>query len=396
MAGSAMDMPTGVEIFRKSLRIRFTWNSRRHSETLPYPITKKGIAAASRLRTQVIDLIKLGLLDDAKYAELFPGSALAASSNIFGEYAQLWLDSRGMAKGTRNNYLSALNIYWQPHLARTRIDLITPALLRRIVAETDWTSPAVKRNAMTRLSTLLKSAVSDGLIEKNPAEALELPRRTKKEVDPFSQAEADRIIEAMYARDHWPTSIYAALYEFMFYSGVRIAEALALQWDAVDLESGHVRIFRVVALGEIEERTKTHKSRTILLNERSIHALRFAQQYAERRRKGSGKIKETPFVFPPSKNAEHVKQTSDIHHQWRPTLAALGIRYRRPYNCRHTYATMCLMSGMNIAFIAQQLGNTIQILLSTYARWINSGSDWSEIAKLGIGIKSVSANPATL
>lgn len=57
---------------------------------------------------------------------------------------------------------------------------------------------------------------------------------------------------------------------------------------------------------------------------------------------------------------------------------------------------MCLMSGMNIAFIAQQLGNTIQTLLSTYARWINSGSDWSEIAKLGIGIKLVSANPATL
>jgi len=37
------------------------------------------------------------LLDDAKYAELFPGSANAMGLNTFGEYAQLWLDSRGMA-----------------------------------------------------------------------------------------------------------------------------------------------------------------------------------------------------------------------------------------------------------------------------------------------------------
>lgn len=391
MAGKPVDLPTGVEIFRNSLRVRFTWNGRRHSETLQFPVTPKGIQAASRLRAKVVGLIKMGLMDDATYAEHFPTSSKASDVNSFGGYAQLWLDSRGMTKGTRNNYLSALNLYWQPHLAKTRLDLITTTLLRQIITETEWSSPAVKRNAIVRLSTVLKSAVSDGLLAKNPAEAIELPRRSRKEVDPFTQDEADSIIAAMYARDHWPTSIYAALYEFMFYSGVRIAEALALQWDAVDIERKHVRVFRVVALGEVEERTKTHKSRTVLLNHRAIHALEFAKAYAERRKTSESRVKTTPFVFPPSKNSEYVKQTSDIHHQWRPTLKALGIRYRRPYNCRHTYATMCLMSGMNPAFIAQQLGNTVQMLLSTYARWINSGSDWSEIAKLEIGIKSVSA-----
>lgn len=389
MARKPMDLPAGVEVHRDSLRVRFTWNGKRYSETLALPVTPKGIQAASRLRAQVIGLIKLDLLDDAKYAELFPGSANAMGLNTFGEYAQLWLDSRGMAKGTRKNYLSALNLYWQPHIAKMRLDLITTTVIRRIITKTKWSSTGVKRNAIVRLSAVLNSAVADGLIDKNPAEAIELPRKNRKEVDPFTQEEADRIIEAMYARKHWPSSIYAALYEFMLYSGLRIAEALALQWDAVDLEKRQVRVFRVVALGDVEERTKTHKARTVLLNQRAIHALEFAKAYAERRKKGVGKIKETPFVFPPSKNAEYVKQTSDIHHQWRPILKGLGIRYRRPYNCRHTYATMCLMSGMNPAFIAQQLGNTVQMLLSTYARWINSGSDWSEIEKLNIGTKLV-------
>lgn len=54
------------------------------------------------------------------------------------------------------------------------------------------------------------------------------------------------------------------------------------------------------------------------------------------------------------------------------------------------------MSGLNPAFISQPLGHSVQMLLSTYARWINSSSDWSELEKLQIGIKSVSAAmPAT-
>ena len=63
-------------------------------------------------------------------------------------------------------------------------------------------------------------------------------------------------------------------------------------------------------------------------------------------------------------------------------MKELRIRYRPSYNCRHTYATMCLMSGMNPAFIAQQLGHSVQMLLSTYARWLNSLNDWDELNKL--------------
>lgn len=83
-------------------------------------------------------------------------------------------------------------------------------------------------------------------------------------------------------------------------------------------------------------------------------------------------------------------QASDGHKPWAPALKTPGIRYRLPYNCRHTYATICLMSNMNPAFIAQQLGHSVQMLLTTYARWLNSSSDWAELEKLQIGIKSVS------
>lgn len=76
-------------------------------------------------------------------------------------------------------------------------------------------------------------------------------------------------------------------------------------------------------------------------------------------------------------------------HQWHPPLKAPGFRYRLPYNCRHTYATMYLMSGMNPAFISQQLHPGVQMLLSTYACWINSSSDWSKLEMLNIGINPI-------
>ena len=60
----------------------------------------------------------------------------------------------------------------------------------------------------------------------------------------------------------------------------------------------------------------------------------------------------------------------------------MRIKKRRQYNWRHSYATMCRMAGMNPAFIANQLGHSVHMLLSTYAKWLNSSTDWSELGKL--------------
>ncbi|SED40198.1 hypothetical protein SAMN05421553_2592 [Pseudomonas anguilliseptica] len=63
-------------------------------------------------------------------------------------------------------------------------------------------------------------------------------------------------------------------------------------------------------------------------------------------------------------------------------LKQLGIRPRRQYATRHTYATVCLMAGMTPAFVAKQLGHGVQVLLDTYARWIDSDADMLELEKL--------------
>lgn len=387
MARKSVELPTGIEIRGESIRIRFSWNGKRCSETVAFTPSKAGIASAARLRDQVVSLIKLGAFTEAKYAELFPNSSAVAAVAVqadetFGMYAQTWLDSRSITEGTRKNYKSCLNTWWMPKLATTPISQIRAPMLRKLLAELPWTSDGVKSNAMNKLSTILASAVSDGLLPDNPMECMEQPRRAKKIPDPFTQAEADQIIGRFYTTSHWPSQIYGAYFEFAFYTGMRPSEILALRWEDINLEKRVAHVHKVMALGEIHHRTKTGKSRHVLLNDRAIKALAFAEEYATKRIAGEGAVKKLPYCFPPSKHSEHVKDTSDLHRHWRKHLAELGIRYRPPYNARHTYATICLMAGQTPAFIAKQLGHSVEILLSTYALWLSSENDRLEMEKL--------------
>jgi integrase len=58
------------------------------------------------------------------------------------------------------------------------------------------------------------------------------------------------------------------------------------------------------------------------------------------------------------------------------------MRYRPPYNTRHTYATMKLMAGVTPAFRAKQLVHSVEMFLRTYAKWIDGGQNALEMNRL--------------
>jgi integrase len=77
----------------------------------------------------------LDALNDDLYAQMFPNSnyLLDRKTPIFGEFAQIWLDSREIVDSTRDSYKSVLNRFWMPVLVSKRIDNITSADLHKIV-----------------------------------------------------------------------------------------------------------------------------------------------------------------------------------------------------------------------------------------------------------------------
>lgn len=345
------------------------------------------------------------MLSDEKYAELFPCSSYTASQlcPLFGEYAQAWIDSREIVRGTRCNYLSMFNLYWMPALARVPLDQITSMMLRKIISATPWKTTSIKRSAISVLGSLFKTAVSDELIERSPTASIEKPAKNKKVVDPFTVAEANAIIDWMYTNFTTPRwRMHAAYFEFAFYTGMRTGEIAGLRWDEIDREKRVAHVCRIVVDGKVEERTKTRTTRVVMLNSRAMNALeqmeKITVERAARAAKRHRPDRTSAYVFSTSGDSGFIAKANTTNFQFAKATRAIGIRTRRQYNCRHTYATMCLMAGMNPAFIANQLGHSVQMLLTTYAKWLSSTTDWTELGKLEtalIGTKVVQENPAT-
>ena len=75
---------------------------------------------------------------------------------------------------------------------------------------------------------------------------------------------------------------------------------------------------------------------------------------------------------------------------WAPALNAAGIEYRRPYQTRHTYASVLLTFGTDPMWVAQQMGHKDWgMIRRVYGRWIkNSRPDItrnieSKLAQIG-------------
>ena len=56
---------------------------------------------------------------------------------------------------------------------------------------------------------------------------------------------------------------------------------------------------------------------------------------------------------------------------WAPALKIAKIRYRRPYQTRHTYASMMLTAGESPIWLAAQMGHSdTTMIFRNYGRWI--------------------------
>ena len=145
------------------------------------------------------------------------------------------------------------------------------------------------------VTSILNQAVSDELIMRNPALSIPATRSVKREIDPSSRKEADALIAKLYESTGGLQVIYAAFFEFSFYTVMRPGEAMALRWSEVDTSKKSARVCRIRIDGKIKERTKTNKSREVLLNDRALHTLDKARPLTAAR---------SDYVFAPEGNAD--------------------------------------------------------------------------------------------
>ncbi len=77
----------------------------------------------------------------------------------------------------------------------------------------------------------------------------------------------------------------------------------------------------------------------------------------------------------------------DYCASWHQALDATGVRYRRPYNTRHSRASIGLLYGQTPAWLAKQLGHDMRTFFERHADWIDGDTDEIEMAKMVISTK---------
>lgn len=364
------------------LQLVFTFNGRRRYLSLGVTDTKTSRALAQMKAKQIeLDIVS-GNFDEtlAKYK---PQAAVSDDADEQGnekksagpDLSELWekfveykrpqcsANTMYYVYGTYSKYMKQLPTY----------NLERAADIRDFAINT-FPIESCKR-FIVRLNACCKWACQSGLISDNPFEGMSReikpPKAKRKseegDIFPFTVAERDVIIEALrantfcnkhsaYKHDH-----YAGYVEFLFLTGCRPSEAIALQWKNVSRDYSTVSFERasiITASGQrMRDGLKTQERRRFPCNAKLKVLLKSSkpEQYASE-----------ALVFP-GFSGKVLNTASFRKTVWKPVLEGLKIEYRKPYQTRHTFITLALEHGLDAKDVAKLVGNSAEVIYRHYA-----------------------------
>ncbi len=234
-----------------------------------------------------------------------------------------------------------------------------PDSLRRIELE-DWREslPPGSRHGVFRVfRQAITWGLERGLVDRNATAGIRNPKRNRherREVTPFESWEEVAAVSAEL------DPRYRAIPLFAVGTGLRPEEWIGLHRSDVDREAHSVQVRRRFTGGELKDGGKTPGSvRTVPLRQVVLDALEAMPPRID-----------TPILFPAPRGG-YIDIEKFRHREWAPALRAAGIQHRRIYDCRHTFATWAIESGIQLWYIAQVMGSSIVQLEDTYARWLS-------------------------
>lgn len=264
------------------------------------------------------------------------------------------------APATRRGYAGYRRTYLDPHAHRRLSDLtpetiddeILQPLLDRDLA------PATVHKVHTILHDAFDLAVRYGWLAWNPIDRLE-PISVKRR--PFVVPEREHVKAGVAALlDLDPEYGCFVLLEAVV--GTRMAELVGLQWR--DLRGEELTIRRTVVIDEldqvvIQDDTKTHRNRTIVLDPVTLAALeehRIRAKDAAARLEGE--VEGHHFLFPARPDMPDAPRTpARMQQRWRRTRAKVGLAGVKPHALRHGMVTHLLDSGIEIHDVSARAGH---------------------------------------
>jgi integrase len=318
-----------------------------------------------------------------------------------GQYLARWLATVSVRRKTARSYQQFVTLHLKPGLGRIRLTKLTPGHVRTLLAEKEQGGLSVRTVTLMRdvLRIALNQAVTDGAVARNVAALVKRPKPTRRQGPILSPDQVPVFLSRIKGTRLAPViTIGLAV-------GLRLGEVLGLQWSAVDLEEGVIRVERgletigrdrsLVALKSKESR------RTIRLPEFVRAALvQHRQHQRERQLLAGGKWRAegASFVFTTrdGRPLDGCGVTRDLKRlltkTWiggRQDCKHRQVVSRQCADCRaehlpplsfhvlrHSCASILLAQGVPVRDVAELLGHSdIRLTLSTYAHVIEAGRD---------------------
>ena len=353
------------------LYIDYRWQGRRYREQTKLKDTKANRKRCEALLSRVEQAIQAGTFNREEFfgaPELAPPAQLKpvqthSATPLFENFYDEWFSEQVVTwrEATRENIEWAVARYILPSFGNIPVGEISrPDVLKyRADLATRTDNPRKKpisASSVNDIVGILKSIMDEAAARYNfvsPTENIKRLKEQKHDINPFSLAEVQNIIATV--RDD-----YKNYMTVRFFTGMRSGEINGLKWRYVDFEANEILIRETWSKGRLEY-TKTDSS------QRNIRMSKPVREALLKQREGTSQF---AFVFCNSKG-----QPMDVNNFtsriWYPLLDLLKIERRRPYETRHTAATLWLASGEAPEWIARQLGHsTTEMLFRVYSRYV--------------------------
>jgi len=326
------------------------------------------------------------LTEALKLVHKHGAQALASAPTVptFSELADNWL-SKVVPVSCKPSTLRDYQIIVEKHLKPalgvrlvgdiTRLD-IKNFLLKKIAEY----APSTVTHMKNAISGILALAVDAEVLSVNPALALgklwkEKPRG--KEIYPFDKEALKKLLEAF--QTHYPW--YYPLVATLALAGLRAGEACGLQWEDMDFSGGHIHVRRSLSRMEIVS-PKNGKTRKVDLASSLSQVLQEHRTAMKREAlaRGWGKPPKLVFVSPSGGPIDINPFRSRV---WNLAQDKAKLRRRRIHDLRHTFITIHLMEGADIAWVSKQAGHhSIKFTWDNYFHWIPSERDKANADRL--------------
>ena len=347
-----MDKKRGLRAKNGGIEIRYSHNATSHSYFLNKPWNPTNVLEASRLRTELKKNQQGKDVTDH----------LSRTNPFFWEVAHEYMELSEWRDSTRANRRQYLNSTWLPALGDMRIKDITVKDVRLADKRHPWGGKGTHRRGVRAiLAGVFQVAVENDYIEFNPAYRLKTHTVQAPKIDPFTPQEKEKILAELSGQAY-------VFYVIAFDAGLRTGEILGLQRS--DFRNGEIHVQRAMVKGKIVD-VKTDKTREVLCTPRILEA-----------------VKQLPTNLNGHMwvNATKGNQITYAHNhfneRWNAAVKKAEVRYRIPYTCRHTYASIGLSAGSDPQWLANQLGHSMRTFFTTYAKYQNKGIDQTQQSKI--------------